>query len=38
MAGLPVESWERLAIWMIIGVALYFAYGKKNSKLNNPQK
>jgi APA family basic amino acid/polyamine antiporter len=38
MAGLPIESWERLAIWMIIGVALYFAYGKNHSKLNNPDK
>jgi APA family basic amino acid/polyamine antiporter len=38
MAGLPIESWERLAIWMAIGVALYFAYGKKRSKLNNPDK
>jgi APA family basic amino acid/polyamine antiporter len=37
MAGLPIESWERLAIWMAIGV-LYFAYGKKRSKLNNPDK
>jgi APA family basic amino acid/polyamine antiporter len=37
MAGLPIESWERLAFgWQL--VALYFAYGKKRSKLNNPDK
>lgn len=34
MAGLPVESWERLAIWLALGLIIYFAYGLKNSKLN----
>ena len=38
MAGLPIESWERLAIWMVLGVVIYFLYSKKNSKLNNPDK
>ncbi|MFZ4863723.1 amino acid permease [Sphingobacterium sp. Mn56C] len=33
MASLPLESWERLGIWMLIGVVVYFVYGKKNSKL-----
>ena len=33
MYSLPAESWYRLAIWMIIGVVLYFAYGKKHSKI-----
>lgn len=33
MASLPIESWERLAIWMLIGVVIYFAYGKKHSKI-----
>nr|WP_294773932.1 amino acid permease [uncultured Flavobacterium sp.] len=36
MYSLPMESWIRLVIWMALGVALYFLYGKKNSKLNNP--
>lgn len=36
MYSLPLESWIRLIIWMILGVTLYFLYGKKNSKLNNP--
>ncbi|WP_442590380.1 amino acid permease [Pedobacter sp. AW31-3R] len=33
MAGLPKESWGRLAIWMLLGIAIYYAYGKKNSKI-----
>lgn len=33
MASLPVESWERLAVWMIIGVVIYFVYSKKHSKI-----
>ncbi len=31
MAGLPLESWERLAVWMILGVVIYFAYSRKHS-------
>lgn len=34
MASLPIESWERLAIWLGIGLIIYFAYSKKHSKLN----
>ena len=37
MYSLPLESWIRLVIWMALGIALYFFYGKKNSKLNNPK-
>jgi len=38
MASLPIVSWERLAIWMILGVAIYYAYGKKHSKIRNEYK
>ena len=38
MYSLPAESWFRLIIWMALGVIIYFAYGKKNSKLNNPKE
>ena len=31
MLSLPLETWERLAIWMAIGVAIYFAYGRRNA-------
>lgn len=33
MASLPLVSWERLGIWMLIGVVVYFLYGKKHSVL-----
>ena len=33
--GLGWPNWVRLGIWMVIGVIIYFAYGIKNSKLNN---
>jgi APA family basic amino acid/polyamine antiporter len=37
MYSLPIESWYRLAVWLAIGFAIYFGYGKKNSKLGNKQ-
>jgi len=33
MAGLPWPAWERFIIWLVIGAALYFAYGYRHSKL-----
>lgn len=36
MIGLPGESWERLAIWLALGFVIYFLYGRKHSKVNNP--
>jgi basic amino acid/polyamine antiporter, APA family len=35
MTSLPVSTWERLGIWTVIGLAIYFFYGKRHSKLNN---
>lgn len=37
MYSLPVESWYRLAIWLAIGLGIYFFYGKKHSGMN-PEK
>ena len=33
MLGLPTTAWERFAVWLAIGVAIYFFYGYRNSKL-----
>jgi APA family basic amino acid/polyamine antiporter len=33
MLGLPRATWERLVIWMVIGIAFYFTYGYRRSRL-----
>jgi APA family basic amino acid/polyamine antiporter len=33
MYGLPRSAWERFGVWLLIGLALYFTYGFKHSKL-----
>ena len=33
MIGLPVDTWARLVIWMLIGLAIYFLYGRRHSKV-----
>ncbi|MCX6539664.1 MAG: amino acid permease [Acidobacteria bacterium] len=33
MASLPLPTWERLIIWMAIGIAIYFGYGRRHSEL-----
>ena len=38
MVGLGWTNWLRLGVWLVIGLVIYFAYSKKNSKLNNPKK
>lgn len=35
MAGLPLDTWLRLVIWLVIGLAIYFIYGRKHSALRN---
>jgi APA family basic amino acid/polyamine antiporter len=31
MFSLPVENWYRLIIWLIIGLVIYFSYGRRHS-------
>ena len=33
MAGLPWHTWERLIVWMGLGVVFYFLYGFRHSRL-----
>ena len=35
MFSLPVENWVRLAVWLILGLVVYFAYGYRRSALRN---
>ncbi|MCP2336009.1 amino acid permease [Actinomadura rupiterrae] len=33
MLNLPVETWYRFGAWMVIGFVLYFAYGRRHSRI-----
>jgi APA family basic amino acid/polyamine antiporter len=33
MFSLPVENWVRLIVWLLIGFAIYFSYGRSHSVL-----
>jgi APA family basic amino acid/polyamine antiporter len=33
MLSLPVETWYRFVIWLVIGLVIYFFYGYQHSKL-----
>jgi APA family basic amino acid/polyamine antiporter len=35
MFGLPTHAWERFAIWLIVGLAIYFGYGYRHSRLRS---
>ena len=37
MASLTVENWVRFFVWMVVGLAFYFGYGRKHSGLAGPQ-
>jgi APA family basic amino acid/polyamine antiporter len=33
MASLPGSTWLRLIVWLVVGMVLYFTYGKKHSRV-----
>jgi len=35
MASLPIETWLRFLIWLIIGLVIYFAYSRHHSEFRN---
>ncbi|GLS33696.1 amino acid/polyamine/organocation transporter, APC superfamily [Mesorhizobium albiziae] len=35
MVSLPLDTWLRLIIWLAIGMAIYFLYGRRHSVLMN---
>jgi APA family basic amino acid/polyamine antiporter len=34
MFSLPVENWVRLMVWLLIGLVIYFAYGRHHSRVS----
>jgi basic amino acid/polyamine antiporter, APA family len=34
MAYLPFITWMRFLVWQVVGVSLYFLYGRRHSRLS----
>ncbi len=34
MFSLPAENWYRLLAWLVIGMFIYFGYGRKHSVMS----
>ena len=34
MMGLPTSAWIRFAVWLLIGLGIYYAYGYTHSRLH----
>jgi hypothetical protein len=34
MTQLGITNWTRFVIWLVVGLAIYFLYSRKSSKLN----
>jgi basic amino acid/polyamine antiporter, APA family len=35
MLGLPADSWIRLLVWLMVGLVIYFAYGRWHSRVGS---
>lgn len=38
MLGLPSDTWFRLVIWLVVGLAIYFFYGRRHSHLTRREQ
>ena len=38
MAGLPLVTWLRLFVWLVIGLIVYGIYGRNHSRLRYPER
>jgi APA family basic amino acid/polyamine antiporter len=38
MAGLPLVTWVRLVVWLVVGMTIYVSYGRNHSKLRFPER
>jgi basic amino acid/polyamine antiporter, APA family len=38
MLGLPYQAWERFALWLALGLVIYFAYGFRHSRLRAAER
>ena len=36
MLNLPGETWWRFIVWMVLGVAIYYVYGRRRSRFTTP--
>jgi len=36
MLGLPGETWIRFAVWLAIGLIIYWSYSYRHSRLHKP--
>jgi APA family basic amino acid/polyamine antiporter len=36
MAAMPLVTWVRFGIWLVLGMGIYLAYGIRHSRIHEP--